>query len=120
MDRYGHWFTVDRARMTKAERRCQQNKELAVFAGRMLPTVRTLIPVPAGFSRMKPLRFGALSTAGIVIWVSVLTAIGCALGSQYDKVADWVDPITNILFAAVFALYVIRLFRGKGRRKSAT
>lgn len=119
VDRHGRWFTVDREGMEKAERRFERHEGLAVFAGRMLPAIRTLISVPAGFARMSPWRFLALSAAGTVIWVSGLTALGYALGSQYEKVSDWLDPVTTLLFAGVAVVYVVRLLRGKGRRHPA-
>jgi len=37
---------------------------LAVFAGRMLPVVRTYISFPAGLSRLEPVRFSWLTFAG--------------------------------------------------------
>lgn len=39
----------------------------AVFLGRMVPVVRSLISIPAGIERMPLLRFGVLTTAGSAV-----------------------------------------------------
>ncbi|SFE84610.1 membrane protein DedA, SNARE-associated domain [Sulfitobacter brevis] len=116
IDRHGWWLTVTREGMEKAEERFKRHQGAAVFWGRMLPAIRTLISVPAGFARMSLWRFLALSMAGTIIWVSLLTAAGYLLGTQYDKVSGWINPVTNVLFGALAVLYVVRLLRGKGRK----
>ena len=118
IDRYGRWLTLSEEGIEKAEKRFKRHAGFAVFFGRMIPGIRTLISVPAGFAQMPLGRFLALSLAGTVIWVSGLTALGYVLGSQYEKVSGWLNPVTNVLFAGIVVLYVIRLLRGKGQRKA--
>jgi len=115
IDRHGWWLTLTRDGLKKAEDRFRRHEGLSVFAGRMLPAIRTLISVPAGFAHMPKRRFLLLSLAGTLIWVSLLTLAGYLLGSQYDKVAGWMNPVTNVLFGALVLVYVIRLVRGKGQ-----
>jgi membrane protein DedA with SNARE-associated domain len=44
----------------------------AVFIGRLLPVVRTFISLPAGYARMRPVRFGAYTAVGCVSWIGGL------------------------------------------------
>ena len=115
IDRHGWWLTLSREGMEKAEEWFRRHQGAAVFWGRMVPGVRTLISVPAGFAEMPPLRFAVLSLAGTIVWVSFLTGAGYLLGSQYDRVSGWINPVTNVLLGGMLLLYVIRLIRGKGR-----
>jgi membrane protein DedA with SNARE-associated domain len=52
----------------------------AVFIGRLLPVARTFISLPAGYARMRPVRFGAYTAAGCVPWIGGLAWAGYAGG----------------------------------------
>jgi hypothetical protein len=52
-DRYGRWLTLTRDDVAKADDWFDQHGHKAVLIGRVLPTVRTLISVPAGISEMR-------------------------------------------------------------------
>src|SRR5690349_16489910 len=41
----------------------------AVLLGRLLPVVRTFISLPAGYARMRPVRFGVYTAVGCVPWI---------------------------------------------------
>ncbi len=120
VDRYGRWLTISRDGLKRAEAWFDRHAGAAVFFGRMIPAIRTLISVPAGFAGMSLARFLLLSTAGSVLWTSFLTFAGYLLGSQYEKVADWMNPVTNAIFIGIVALFVVRQLRGKGRRPADT
>ncbi len=98
--RHGRWLTLS---------------EADFLIGRMIPGVRTLISVPAGLTDMPLARFLALSFVGSVLWVSLLTVAGYALGNQYARVSEWVNPVTNVLLAGLLALYLYRLIAQKGK-----
>lgn len=82
--------------------------------GRMVPAIRTLISVPAGLTPMHHLPFLAFSLAGTVIWNTLLTGLGYALGSQYDLVADYMNPVSNFVIGALVLTYIYRVIRKKG------
>ena len=73
----------------------------AVFFGRMVPIVRSFISVPAGVVRMPFGQFLLFTTAGSLIWNSVLIGLGVAAG---DFIAGQPE--------------VPGLRRGRGRRRS--
>ena len=47
-DRYGRWLTMSRADVDKADDWFDAHGHWAVLFGRLVPTVRTLISIPAG------------------------------------------------------------------------
>ena len=50
--RHGRWLTLDDQDVGKAIRWFERHGRMAVLLGRLLPTVRTLVSVPAGMARM--------------------------------------------------------------------
>src|SRR3546814_20528949 len=52
LDRYGRWLTMDWYDVQKAERLFGRSGSAIVFVARMLPSVRTIISIPAGLLKM--------------------------------------------------------------------
>lgn len=113
--RHGRLMTVSPSDIDTAHRWFDQYGVLAVLLGRMLPTIRTLISVPAGFVRMPLWRFLVYTTIGSALWTSLLTISGYLLQSQYALVADWVDPLSKVIVALVVVIYLYRVFTWKPR-----
>ena len=86
----------------------------AVFFGRLIPGVRSLISLPAGAARMSVLHFTALTLAGSALWNGLLVGAGYALGTQWrvvDRYAGVLDWIVIAVLAAVIGLGVVRRLR---------
>ena len=96
----------------------------AVFFGRLIPGVRSLISLPAGADRMNLLAFVLLTMAGSAVWNAILIGLGYALGSQYDLVAKYVDYINYAIYAAIVVIVVVfvvrRIRRGPEVHETAT
>jgi membrane protein DedA with SNARE-associated domain len=66
----------------------------AVFWGRLIPGVRSLVSIPAGAQGMPLGRFTALTAAGSAIWNLVLMGAGWWLGDRYGAtttVSRWIN-----------------------------
>lgn len=107
--RHGRWLTVSPSDIDTARRWFDRYGVLAVLLGRMLPTIRTLISVPAGFARMPLATFLIFTTIGSAIWTSILTIAGYLLEAQYAVVSDWVDPLSKVIVAVVVVIYLYRV-----------
>jgi membrane protein DedA with SNARE-associated domain len=92
----------------------------AVFFGRLVPGVRSLISLPAGASRMPRVEFLLLTTVGSLVWNSLLVGAGYALGTQYDRVAEYADLIDWVVVAVVVALVALVVVRRLRSRRRAT
>jgi membrane protein DedA with SNARE-associated domain len=112
---HGYWLTMCPSDIDKANDWFSRHGKAAVFFGRLLPTVRTLISVPAGLARMPMLAFIVYSTFGSLLWTALLAAAGYVLESQYDKVSDYLDPLSIAVMVFIIAAYVYRLVRLKLR-----
>nr|MBA3312416.1 DedA family protein [Planctomycetaceae bacterium] len=58
----------------------------AVFIGRMIPGIRTLVSVPAGVAGMALPKFLAYSAAGTCLWSTLLVMVGWWLGRSSKTV----------------------------------
>lgn len=113
IDRAGRWVTLHQHEVTRAKSWFDRYGSLAVFFGRLVPAIRTLISIPAGLARMPPARFLLFTLLGSALWVSVLTGLGVLLSAHYQRVDEFLAPVTNIIVIAIAAVYVYRVIRYK-------
>lgn len=111
--RHGRWLTMNLSEFEAAERWFHRNGRAIVFFGRFIPTVRTLISIPAGIERMPQVPFLVFTAFGSFIWSGGLALAGYLLEDQYERVEHWVDPLSTTVVIAIVALYVWRVIRWK-------
>lgn len=77
------WLAERSKSFCKASKRCesflQKNSFLKVFLGRIIPVVRTILPLPAGAYRISPLLFLMASALGITCYNAVCVGAGYLL-----------------------------------------
>lgn len=107
--RHGRWLTVTPHEIDRAQAWFDRNGGAAVFLGRLVPAVRTLISIPAGIARMEPLRFLLWSTLGSLGWTTLLATAGWLLQGAYGRVEAWVNPVSTVVVVGIVALYLYRV-----------
>ncbi|MFD8063090.1 DedA family protein [Streptomyces cyaneofuscatus] len=91
----------------------------AVLLGRMVPVFRSLISVPAGVERMPLPVFIGLTTAGSLVWNTVLVLAGYWLGDSWDVVGTYVGLMSKVVLGvAVLAVTWWVVTRVRGRKDS--
>ena len=126
----GAWLGLERLRrfagkvpfvsasdVDKADAWFDKHGTKAVFVGRMVPVVRSLISIPAGVSGMPILKFTLYTAAGSLVWNTALILAGYALGENYelvDRYLGWVS--TAVLAALTIAICWFVISRVKARR----
>lgn len=108
--RHGRWLALAPEDLERVRRWFEQHGSAAVFFCRLLPGVRSVVSLPAGMARMPLVPFLVMTTAGSVIWTTMLASVGYLLGSRYGLVAEYLDPVTWTILAGVTALYAVRVF----------
>lgn len=114
-DRHGRWFTVSCRDIDRAKDWFDRYGAWAVFACRLVPGIRSLISIPAGIARMKLAPFLFFSTMGAALWTTLLASAGYALGANFNKVEEYLDPISYSVFAGLIVFYVVRVIRHERR-----
>ncbi|WP_112992433.1 DedA family protein [Herminiimonas fonticola] len=112
-NKHGRWFTLSPRDIDMASDWFSRHGAAAVFFGRLIPAIRTLISVPAGIVRMPLLPFLAYSTIGSLIWTALLAVTGFVLQSQYEQVEHYVEPVSKAVVFLVIAIYIYRFIRFK-------
>ncbi len=107
--KHGRWLTLKPHDVEKASAWFDKHGGTAVFLGRLVPTVRTLISVPAGIFGMGRRKFIMLTVLGSGIWSTALTAAGYLLEDRYEQVGRYLNPVATGVFAIIVLVYLYRL-----------
>jgi membrane protein DedA with SNARE-associated domain len=110
VERWGRWLTVTWPELERAERWFRVNGTAFVFLGRMLPTIRSLVSIPAGLLKMRFRSFVIASTVGTACWTALLAGAGYKLGENYRDINEWLGPASNAILVVLAAGYVWRLW----------
>ncbi len=106
------FFHVKKESLDNFDKWFNRNGSFAVFISRMIPEVRSIMSIPAGFAKMPLKKFFFWSILGSAIWDAVLMAFGYYALSTSN---------IAITFAAiglfVVALYIIFRYAMKKMRK---
>lgn len=113
--KHGRWLTLSPKEVDQACGWFYRHGGKAVFIGRLIPAVRTLISVPAGIAGMPLASFLLYSAAGTILWTTLLATAGYFLESQYDKVARWMNPVSNVVIGLIVLGYLYRVVRFRRR-----
>jgi membrane protein DedA with SNARE-associated domain len=113
IERFGRFLTLDWAEIEKAEKLFGRRGWAIVFFGRMLPTLRSLISIPAGLLDMRLSTFVIWSTIGTTIWTTVLAVAGYMLGRRFAEIETVIGPVSTAVVIVIAIGYVWRLWRWK-------
>lgn len=116
--RHGRWLTLTPDQVDQARDWFRRHGAKAVLIGRLVPTVRTLISVPAGVTGMPLASFLAFTALGTALWTALLAGAGYLLQDEYGRVADYVGPVSNVIFGLIAAWYLYRVATHPGRRRT--
>lgn len=110
---------VEREDFERASDWFARHGRAAIFFGRLIPGVRSLISLPAGAQRMNLLTFSVFTIAGSTVWNSLLIGFGAALGTQYQLVAEYSRYLNYAVAAALLGLLAWLVIRHERRRRGA-
>jgi membrane protein DedA with SNARE-associated domain len=88
----------------------------AVFLGRLVPLVRSLISIPAGMAHMNFGIFLLFTTVGSLIWNSILVSVGAAVGASWSTIVGYMDTYSNVvllLLVVLFVLFIILFMKNR-------
>lgn len=104
-EKYGKYVFVKAEDVLSSNAWFDKHGRKAVFFGRMVPGIRSLISIPAGMNKMPLGSFLILTALGASIWTTILTLAGFYLGKNYEIIATMLAPYSKIfLLIAVFII----------------
>lgn len=111
--RYGKWLTISWPEVERAHRWFDRHGIALVFVGRLIPTIRSLVSIPAGLLDMRFRNFFIASTLGTAVWTALLTGAGYKLQENFHEIGRVIGPVSNAVLIALVAIYVWRLLTHK-------
>jgi len=108
--RWGRWLTMSWGEVERAERWFASHGSFFVFVGRLVPTVRSLVSIPAGLLRMRFRNFMLASTLGTAAWTALLATAGYQLGERYAQIDKMLGPASNMVLIVLVGAYVYRVW----------
>lgn len=108
IEKHGRWLTLDWYDIEKAEKLFGRFGSVIVGLGRMLPTVRSVVSIPAGLLHMRLRNFLIWSTIGTAGWSSALAIAGYLLGQQFEDINKIIGPLSSAIIAAIVLAYLWR------------
>ncbi|WP_432513976.1 DedA family protein, partial [Kineococcus sp. SYSU DK001] len=109
---------MDASDVTKSAEWFHRHEGAAVFTGRFVPGVRSLISLPAGAARMSLLKFSLFTVAGSGLWNALLIGLGMALGTQYELVEQYGHYVDYAFYAAIAAVLLWAVARRVRTRRA--
>lgn len=114
--RHGHWLVLSRKDLQKVDDWFDHHGRKAVFFGRLVPGIRSLISIPAGVYDMALLPFLLWTTAGAAIWTAILAGAGAWLGAEYEQVGTYLGPVGTVVLAGLVLWYAVTVWRRRRKR----
>ena len=106
---YGKYLFVSERDLDRAAEWFEKYGEIIIFFGRLIPLIRSIISIPAGYTRMNPVRFLIYTTLGTTIWNLILTYTGRLLGENWEEVLAFMDTYQYATLALIVLAVVVFL-----------
>lgn len=119
VDKYGKFLFISRESIEKTERYFENHGEITTFIGRLIPGIRQLISLPAGFARMNLTKFAAYTALGAGLWSLVLIWLGYAFGQNQALIRENLKMFTILallLCGIIILVYIIIKLRKQNHK----
>lgn len=124
--RYGRWVGLTERGFLRALAAFERHGVAAVFFGRLLPGLRSIISLPAGMSRMRIAAFVLATVAGSAVWNALFGGLGWFFGEHWEAALTWIALYEEVVLvglgvalAAYGGWWLFRRGRGAGAPPTA-
>lgn len=117
VDANRRWLLLRGGELKRATARFERGAAKAVVVSQLLPGLRGLIALPAGFAKMNIAVFAVANFAGTLVWCAALAAGGHILGANYARIGHIVGPLSWIILATLIVIGAAWFQRRRARRR---
>jgi len=115
--KYGKYFFISNESLDKMELFFTKHGAISTFSGRLIPGIRQLISIPAGLSKMNLKVFIFYTSLGVLIWSSILVALGYFIGENQDLLKEYLSQIVIVTLLAISILIIAYVFKNKHKKQ---
>jgi len=117
--KYGKYVLLKKSHLNWTESYFKKYGDRSTFVSRLLPAIRTYISLPAGVAKMNLKKFSIYTFAGSIIWSTMLTYVGIALGDQWTSIRHYSDYIDGAVIVGVVIIIIIIAKKRIGKQESS-
>jgi membrane protein DedA with SNARE-associated domain len=115
--KHGRWLLLRPQDLDKPKRWFGKHGSLAVIVGQIIPGVRGLISLPAGYAKMNVFAFLLYNFIGTIVWCGVLAYVGQQLGAHFKVVHKYLGPIGWVVLTGLLVWGGIVIWKRRKRKK---
>ena len=111
---------INSKKIKKAEDFFLKYGRTSTFVGRLVPVIRQLISLPAGFAKMDLKLFIFYTGLGSGLWVVVLSFLGYYFGHNQELFLQYYQEISIIFLVLAILIFIFRIYKSKKNHNSST
>jgi membrane protein DedA with SNARE-associated domain len=117
VNRNGKYLLMSEDELDSTLETFDDNGKKMVLFGRLIPTIRSLISLPAGLKKMNIAIFLLFTLIGTTSWNLLLAGGGVYLGQNWEQILGWVDTYSYIIYAILGGLLIFYVVKKMRKRK---
>jgi membrane protein DedA with SNARE-associated domain len=116
--RIAHFLLITGNTLEKAESYFIKYGRSSTFIGRLIPAIRQLVSLPAGFVKMNFKQFFLFTFLGSSLWNLVLVLLGYFLYTQKELLKEYYNAISIFFIFCGIAFFGYMLYKGMKKNKN--
>lgn len=109
--RYGKWLFIKQEDVDKGVAMFNKYGNSIVFAGRLVPLVRSVISFPAGLARMNFAQYSLYTIIGSTIWCFILATIGYYFGDNREVIEGFLERFEWVIIGLILVLGLLYFYK---------
>lgn len=99
--KWGKWLLISEHELDVTEGLLKKYKAMVVLGSRVIPGIRTVISLPAGFAKLPMLNFVILTFVGSFIWSIFLAYVGMLLGQNWHAIGPYFHGLDAVIIVGI-------------------